>query len=51
MLIMPLIDFYATACDWLTAGVLCRTGSSGVLASYFNGIVIEIGRKIRAPED
>jgi len=52
MLIMPLIDFYATACDWLPSG----SGLSPALAwflliSYFNGTVIEIGRKIRAPAD
>ncbi|MFA6563146.1 MAG: UbiA family prenyltransferase [Verrucomicrobiia bacterium] len=52
MLIMPLIDFYATACDW--------AGSRGepppglfwfLIVSFFNGMVIEIGRKIRAPGD
>ena len=60
MLIMPLIDLYATACDWLVA-----SGTPGIeaiesvpaglhwflIVSFFNGIVIEIGRKIRAPED
>ncbi len=57
MLIMPLIDLYATACDWLVA-----SGSSSfnvvpeglywfLIVSFFNGIVIEIGRKIRAPQD
>jgi 4-hydroxybenzoate polyprenyltransferase len=57
MLIMPLIDFYATACDWLvTAGNLAvhsvPLGLQWFLfVSFFNGIVIEIGRKIRAPAD
>lgn len=52
MFIMPLIDFYATACDWLMAtgrapqGLYCF-----VLVSFLNGFIIEIGRKIRAPED
>jgi 4-hydroxybenzoate polyprenyltransferase len=62
MLILPFIDFYATACDWLSAGVfsagILSSGvakpSSGlvwfVLMSFFNGIVVEIGRKLRAPE-
>jgi 4-hydroxybenzoate polyprenyltransferase len=52
MLIMPLIDFYATACDWLQHGNRAPTGLYWfVVVSFFNGIVIEIGRKIRASED
>ncbi len=52
MLIMPLIDLYATACDWLVAGKAPPVGLIWFLvASFFNGIVIEIGRKIRAPKD
>ena len=57
MLIMPLIDLYVSACDWLVS-----TGGAGLhamphgliwflLVSFFNGVVIEIGRKIRAPAD
>ncbi len=53
MLIMPLIDLYATACDWESAGF--TRPPSGLfwflLASLFNGFVIEIGRKLRAPPD
>jgi 4-hydroxybenzoate polyprenyltransferase len=57
MLIVPLIDLYATSCDWLVAGGDLRTAvvPDGLfwflIVSFFNGIVIEIGRKIRAPED
>lgn len=52
MLVMPLIDFYATACDWLVAGASAPRGLGWfVAASFFNGVVIELGRKIRAPED
>lgn len=52
MAIMPLIDFYATACDWLPAGAGVPPGLVWfLLISYFNGIVIEVGRKIRAPAD
>jgi 4-hydroxybenzoate polyprenyltransferase len=53
MLIVPLIDFYTTACDWRAAGELVpHAGLTWFLiASFFNGIVIEIGRKIRAPLD
>jgi 4-hydroxybenzoate polyprenyltransferase len=52
MVILPLVDLYATACDWW--------GKEGgqhlwlipfLMASYFNGVVIEIGRKVRAPAD
>ena len=53
MLIVPLIDFYTTACDWVAAGYLAPP--DGLLwflvASFFNGLVIEVGRKIRAPHD
>ncbi|MFN0085424.1 MAG: UbiA family prenyltransferase [Blastocatellia bacterium] len=52
MLIMPLIDLYATACDWLVAGAPRPRGVFWFLAvSFFNGMVVEIGRKLRAPED
>jgi 4-hydroxybenzoate polyprenyltransferase len=53
MLIMPLVDLYATACDWVPIGM--KSPPAGLLwflaASFFNGIVIEFGRKIRAPDD
>lgn len=51
MLIMPLIVFYATATDWMLSAA--PSPPEGLLfflaASFFNGIVIEIGRKIRVP--
>ncbi len=51
--IMPLIDLFITSCDWRVAGL--SWPSSGIywflVVSFFNGILIEIGRKIRAPED
>jgi len=51
MLILPLITLYATACEWHTVGVPMPSGLAWLLvASFFNGLVIEIGRKIRAPE-
>jgi len=50
MFIMPLIDLYVTACDWLMAdGVPHRGLSWFLLLSFLNGLVIEIGRKIRTP--
>ena len=53
MVIIPLIDLYATACDWLVAG-LSRPPDGlywFLIVSYFNGIVVEVGRKIRSPQD
>lgn len=52
MLIMPLIQLYASACDWMPQASALPGGLYWFLAaSYANGLVIEIGRKIRAPED
>ena len=52
MVIIPLVDFYATACDWWPAGNGSPRGLAWfIAASYSNGVVIEIGRKIRAPAD
>jgi hypothetical protein len=51
MFIMPLVDWYATGCDWVPAGGPMPRGLFWFLAASFcNGIVIELGRKIRAPE-
>jgi 4-hydroxybenzoate polyprenyltransferase len=51
MLIMPLIDWFATGCDWVRAGEGMPDGLFWFLAASFcNGVVIELGRKIRAPE-
>ena len=52
MAIMPLIDLYAASADWLIhqdrppCGLWWR-----LLATLFNGMVLEIGRKIRSPQD
>ena len=52
MLILPLVTLYATACEWHTASASLPSGLAWLLvASFFSGLVIEIGRKIRAPED
>src|SRR5436305_7415046 len=59
MAIIPLVDFYATACDWWPAPAEgdgpARTAPRGliwfVVVSYFNGLVIEIVRKVRGPQD
>ena len=53
MLIMPLIDLYVTSCDWLASGQ--NQPPKGILwflvVSFFNGVLFEFGRKIRARED
>jgi hypothetical protein len=52
MLIVPLVDYYATACDWLANGQAQPNGLLWfLLVSFCNGIVIEVGRKLRAPAD
>lgn len=52
MVIMPLVDLYATSTDWLVDGSHPPEGLIWfLLASYCNGLVIELGRKIRAPAD
>lgn len=53
MLIMPLIDLYVTSCDWLVSGQ--TKPPEGILwflvVSFFNGVLFEFGRKIRARDD
>jgi 4-hydroxybenzoate polyprenyltransferase len=52
MVIMPLVDLYATSTDWLSAGDRAPRGLLWfLLASYCNGLAIEMGRKIRSPQD
>jgi 4-hydroxybenzoate polyprenyltransferase len=51
MVVMPLIDFYTTGLDWHLAGQPMPDGLWLFLAvTFWNGAVIEVGRKIRAPE-
>jgi 4-hydroxybenzoate polyprenyltransferase len=50
--IMPLVDYFGTACEWVPRGSDTPSGIAWFLAaSFFNGIVIEFGRKIRLPAD
>ena len=52
MMIMPLTDFYTTGLDWMNERVAMPRGLFLFLAvTFLNGCVIEIGRKIRRPED
>jgi len=55
MAIMPLIDLYATACDWWPAGYALHEGFGLTLGAFLvlslvNGTAIEIARKCWAPE-
>lgn len=50
--IMPLVDFFGTACEWLPRAGAAPAGLGWFLtASFCNGLVIEIGRKLRLPAD
>lgn len=52
MLMMPLIYLFITACDWKSAGEVIPYDLAWLLGmGFFNGLVIEIGRKIRSPQD
>ncbi|MBK8046554.1 MAG: hypothetical protein IPK16_05140 [Anaerolineales bacterium] len=52
MVITPLILLFLTAWVWLVSGAGLAPGLGWFLAaSYGNGMVFEIGRKIRAPAD
>lgn len=51
MLIMPMIDFFATATDWINYSSPPYAIYWFVALSFFNGINLEIGRKIRSAED
>lgn len=51
MMIMPLIDLFITAAEWLPHGNLPRPGLWLFLClSFVNGCVLEIGRKVWAPQ-
>lgn len=52
MVIMPLMALFASACFWIPANLAPDVRLGGFLGvSFFNGLVIELGRKIRAPQD
>jgi len=51
MFIIPLVDIFASGFDWLLEGAKAPNGLILFFAvSYMNGIVLEIGRKIKTPE-
>jgi len=50
--IMPLVDLFATACLWAPQHQGMPNGLTWFLAASFcNGLVIELGRKLRQPKD
>jgi 4-hydroxybenzoate polyprenyltransferase len=52
MAIMPLIDLFETACEWLPHGATPPAGLVWFLGlSFANGCVLELGRKVWAPEN
>jgi hypothetical protein len=52
MAVMPIIDLYISAFDWIPAHASAPAALSWfLLVSFCNGIVVEVGRKIRAPGD
>jgi hypothetical protein len=51
MVVMPLLFAYLTGLDWLAAGADPPRGLALFLGlAFLNGILVEVGRKIRAPE-
>lgn len=51
MIIIPLVDIYASGLDWYLDGASPHLGLLFFFGvSYFNGLVLEIGRKLKAPE-
>src|SRR5262249_42690694 len=51
MFILPLIDFYLLNAAWQGHGAPPVAFRWFVLATYCNGIVLEVGRKVRAAAD
>lgn len=55
MAVMPLIDLYATACDWVPAGAKVEGPFAPALGAFLllsltNGVVLEVARKCWGPE-
>lgn len=53
MFIMPLLDFYATSCDFVAhkSYYVAPLVLWFISSSFLDGIVVEVGRKMRAPQD
>jgi len=51
MLIIPLVDIFASATDWKLADVSAPVGLGFFfIVSFLNGLVLEFGRKFRTPK-
>ena len=51
MVIIPLVDLYASGLDWYLDGGNPHLGLVFFFCvSYFNGMVLEVGRKLKSPE-
>lgn len=52
MIIIPLLDIYSSGLDWLLDGSTPHWGLAFFFGvSYLNGMIVEFGRKFKAPED
>jgi len=52
MMLLPLIDLYATSVEWLPRGGVFSFGILlYMISSFCDGTVVEVGRKLRAPEN
>ena len=52
MFIIPLLDIYSSGLDWLLEGASPHWGLAFFFAvSYMNGLLGELGRKLKAPKD
>lgn len=52
MFIIPFVDVYTSGVDWYLDGVKAPVGLLFFfVVSYLNGLVLEIGRKIKAPDN
>lgn len=51
MFIIPLLDIYSSGLDWLLEGQTPHVGLAFFfVVSYMNGLIVEFGRKMKAPE-
>jgi 4-hydroxybenzoate polyprenyltransferase len=52
MFIFPILDVYSSGLDWLLGDASPHVGLVFFfLVSYMNGLLVEFGRKLKAPED
>ena len=51
MMIIPLVDLYSSGLDWELDNDVPHAGLAWFFVlSYMNGLVLEVGRKIKTPE-